>query len=123
MNYTPTFGWYFISPNDRAPGWSGVEPFYQFMTSNEGEGPFARDVTVEQLEPGDVIQLGDFTGRYYHSLLVTGFTNGMPLVAAHTNDAFNRPLSSYSYDAGRYLHILGVRYEEGKTPVCPNYMY
>ena len=123
MNYTPTFGWYFISPNDRAPGWSGVEPFYQFMTTNEGEGPFARDVIIEQLELGDVIQLGDSTGRYYHSLLVPGFTNGTPLVAAHTNDAFNRPLSSYSYYTARYLHILGVRYQEGETPVCPNYMY
>ncbi|MGN1098482.1 MAG: amidase domain-containing protein, partial [Clostridia bacterium] len=36
MNYTPTFGWYYISPDDRAPAWTGVEFFYNFFTSNEG---------------------------------------------------------------------------------------
>ena len=25
MNYTPTFGWYYISINDRSPSWTGVE--------------------------------------------------------------------------------------------------
>ena len=28
MNYTPTFGWYFISSDDRAPAWTGVDELY-----------------------------------------------------------------------------------------------
>ena len=24
MNYTPTFGWYYISADDRSPSWTGV---------------------------------------------------------------------------------------------------
>ena len=31
MNYTPTFGWYFISLDDRSPSWTGVEFFYNFI--------------------------------------------------------------------------------------------
>ena len=123
MNYTPTFGWYFISPNDRAPAWSSVPALHQFLTANQQEGPFAEETSIDLLELGDVIQLGDNTGRFYHSLLVTGFSAGTPLVSAHTNDAYNRPLSSYSYYTARYLHLLGVRYQEGSEPICPDYMY
>jgi len=123
MNYTPTFGWYFITPSDRSPSWSGVPYFYQFMTTNQEIGPFAEDAAPEAIELGDVIQLGDGTGRFYHSLLVTGFSRDSFLVAAHTNDAFNRPLSSYSYRQIRFLHLLGVRYPEGNEQPCPSYLY
>lgn len=41
MNFTPTFGWYYIDINNRAPAWTGVEYLYNFLTDNEGEGPFA----------------------------------------------------------------------------------
>ena len=122
MNYTPTFGWYFNSANDRAPAWSGVAELYRFLTGNQSEGPFAEKVDAAVLEPGDVIQLGDGTGRFYHSLLVTGFARGTPLISTHTFDALDRPLSSYDYQAARYLHIQGVRYPAGSTPVCPDYM-
>ena len=32
MNYTETFGWYYISSENRAPAWTGVEFFYDFVT-------------------------------------------------------------------------------------------
>ena len=28
MNYTPTFGWFYRSANDRTPSWTGVEFLY-----------------------------------------------------------------------------------------------
>ena len=31
MNFTPTFGWYFISSEDRSPSWTGVEFLYNFL--------------------------------------------------------------------------------------------
>ena len=65
---------------------------------------------AELLRPGDVIQLSDEAGQFYHTLLVTGFEGGTPLVAAHSNDALDRPLSSYDYAGARYLHLLGVRF-------------
>ena len=117
MNYTPDFGWYYRSVNDRAPAWTGVSFFWQFMTeaprfvSAGGDtGPFGVEVTdVGEVEAGDVVQLADSTGEFYHTLLVSGKRDGELLMAAHSIDAFDRPLSEYRYASLRYLHILGVR--------------
>ena len=70
MNYTPTFGWYYISLDDRSPSWSGVEYFYNFMIENTGVGPYGRVASSDELELGDVIQLGREADGYYHTLLV-----------------------------------------------------
>ena len=119
MNYTPTFGWYYISPTDRAAAWTGVEYFYNFMTTNEGVGPYAVETTAGGLDIGDVIQLAR-TGvgeareencTFYHSLLVTGADESGYLVAAHSADALDRPLATYSYNSARFLHIVGIRME------------
>jgi len=109
MNYTPTFGWYYVSVNDRAPAWTGVEYFYNFMTGNDGVGPFAVETVPGGLQVGDVIQLGDETGDFYHTLIITGFSADGYLVSAHSDDARNRPLNTYTYAAARFLHIEGVR--------------
>ena len=53
MNFTPTFGWYFVSSSDRSPSWTGVEFFYDFMVNNEGVGPFMREVSRPEVEIGD----------------------------------------------------------------------
>lgn len=109
MNYMPTYGWYYRSPSDRAAAWSGVEYFYNFFTSNMGLGPFATEVEREEAELGDVIQLADESGDYYHTLIITGFDGDEILVSAHSNDALDRPLQTYMYASARFLHILGVR--------------
>lgn len=109
MNFTPTFGWYYKSVNDRTPSWTGVEYLYNFLTANDGAGPFAEEVSLDKLEIGDVVQLGKATGDFYHSPVVVGFRRGQILIAAHSYDAYNRPLSSYSYEKVRGIHILGVR--------------
>ena len=118
MNYTPTFGWYFISLDDRSPSWTGVDYFYDFMTSNAGVGPFAEETTPERAEIGDVIQLGREADGYYHTLIIVGFDGDDPLVAAQTDNALDRPLSAYTYDYSRFLKILGVRIEIANMPDC-----
>ncbi len=109
MNYTPTFGWFYRSANDRTPSWTGVEFLYNFLVNNEGAGPFAKEVPLNELEVGDIVQLGRATGDFYHSPVVVGVRRGNIYVAAHSYDAFNRPLSSYRYEQARGIHILGVR--------------
>lgn len=109
MNYTPVYGWYYINANERTASWTGVEYLYNFLTTNDGDGPFAEVVPLNQLEVGDVVQLGRANGDFYHSPVVVSVTDGRILIAAHSYDAFNRPLSSYRYEAVRGLHILGVR--------------
>lgn len=118
MNELPVFGWYFHSPADRSPSWSGVEFLYDFLVDNMGIGPAAVEVGANEALPGDVIQLADEAGDYYHTMLLTGIRGGRLYAAAHTNDAYDRPLSSYSYAKARFLHITGVCYE-GAVPVCP----
>lgn len=113
MNYTETFGWYYISPEDRAPAWAGVDEFFDFITgvpefvrANGGVGPRGFDVTRgEDIEIGDVIQLRNMQGEFYHSLIISGFTDNDILVCAHSDDALDRPISTYNYAALRVIHI------------------
>ena len=111
MNFTPTFGWFYRSANDRTPSWTGVEYLYNFLVNNEGVGPYAKEVPLEELEIGDIVQLGRATGDFYHSPVVVGFSRGRILVAAHSYDAFDKPLDSYFFERVRGIHILGVRKE------------
>lgn len=118
MNFTQDFGWYYISTTDRAPAWSSVEYFYDFITGapnfrtrNGGIGPYGIEVDSTGVLEGDVVQLADETGDFYHTLLITGFSEGQTLVSAHTNDALDKPLASYNYTSLRYIHIEAVRME------------
>ena len=118
MNFTIDFGWYYITSADRAPAWSSVEYFYDFMTGapafstrNGGIGPYGIEVDSTGAIEGDVVQLADETGDFYHTLIISGFSGGQTLVCAHTNDALDKPLSSYNFASLRYIHIEGVRIE------------
>ncbi len=109
MNFTPVFGWFYRTANDRTASWTGVEFFYRFLLANEGAGPFAEEVGLRELEIGDAVQFGRETGDFYHTCLVSGFRSGLPLLAAHSADAFDKPLLRYSFERVRFLHIRGVR--------------
>ena len=118
MNYTPTFGWYYVSLEDRSPSWTGVQFFYNFMVDNKGVGPFGKETSLDEVEIGDVIQLGNNQDGFYHTLLIVGFEGEDPLVAAQTDDAYARPLSTYSYDFNRFIKILGVRVDVDLEEDC-----
>ena len=118
MNDTPTFGWYYRDMGDRSPSWTGVEYLWQFLTTNPEVGPFGHEVASTQMQLGDVVQLGNRDGVFYHSLLLTGYSSDGLLLTAHTNDARNRPLSSYSYAHARFLHVDGVRFTAPSTEEC-----
>lgn len=108
MNLTPVTGWFYRSAMDRTASWTGVEYLWRFLTANRGAGPYGRACMQNELEPGDLIQLGDGTGHFYHCLLVLR-PGPDPLVAAHDYDALDRPLSDYAYRAVRFLHVEGAR--------------
>ena len=115
-NFTPDFGWYYRTPEDRAPAFTGVGYFWQFMTGdpvfraeNGGLGPFGREVTRREIQLADAVQLGDSEGDFYHTLLVTGIDGEELLLSSHSNDVYNRPLSAYHYGVVRFLHLDGAR--------------
>ena len=108
MNYRQDYGWYYISPDNRAPAWSGVEYLYRFLTSNESVGPIGKDVELSEIEFGDVIFLSNGQ-RLYHTLVVTSFDiDGEILICAHTNDSYMRRLDSYRYYQIYPVHIEKV---------------
>ena len=109
MNYTPILGWYYNSINSRAPAWTGVAEFYNFLISNEGVGPYGAQTSLSNLDVGDFIQLGDESG-FYHSLFVSGFDGKIPLICSHSYDRYNAPLTDFYYERIRFIKILGVKY-------------
>lgn len=109
MNYTPVFGWYYKGSNDRTPSWSGVEYLYNFLTTNKAAGPYAEQTDRNSVEVGDIVQLGNVENHFYHSPVIVDITPEDIFIAAHTYDAYMRPLSSYLYSTARFLHIVGVR--------------
>lgn len=113
MNYTPDFGWYYISPDDRSAAWTGVQYLYNFLTTNEGNGPYGSELPLALAQIGDVIQLSFDGINYGHTLIITRIilfpTPRNILIASHSNDSLDRPLDTYDYQAARLIHISGVR--------------
>ena len=116
MNYTADFGWYYVSADDRAPAWSSVEYFFDFITGapqfaseNGGTGPYGRVVERALAMPGDVIQYANSQGDWYHTVLISEIREDEILVCAQSDDALDRPLSSYNFADLRFLHVDGVR--------------
>ncbi len=112
MNFTPVMGWYYINLNNRSPSWTGVEFLYRFLVNNQDVGPVAVSADISDVRPGDIVQLS-FDGRIFrHSPVVVAVGNPPAprniLIAAHTFDSDNRPLSTYFYQKIRYLHITHV---------------
>jgi hypothetical protein len=104
MNYTKDTGWYYISLNNRAAAWTSAEYFRLFMLKNTSVGPVGEKRNPFELEKGDFISLLS-NGRSFHTLVVVGFDGNMPLIAAHTYNAFMRRLDSYYYDEAVGIHI------------------
>lgn len=113
MNLTPLYGWYYIDANRKSPSWTGVNYLRNFLVGNTTKGPFAVEVGIAALQPGDLIQLS-FAGEshYQHSLPITRID--LPVspdniyVSTHSPKKRNAKLSSYTWKQIRFLHIKGV---------------
>ena len=115
MNYSQENGWYYISSNDRAPAWTGVNFLRGFLLTNQGVGPYAEEAPLSELRRGDIIQLVNGSGRFYHTVFVSAVLGpAVPeniFVCAHSVDSRNRSLSTYDYADAVGFHILGARKE------------
>jgi len=108
MNYKPVTGWYYINAMRRTASWTGVEYLYNFLVNNSGPGPYGREAERAEVLPGDIVQLGDSAGNFYHSPVIMSVGTDI-LVAAHSNDVLYYPLSGYAYSRLRFIKIEGVR--------------
>ena len=114
MNYTPVYGWYYISSFNRTASWTGVNYLYEFLVNNRGAGPFAEEVDASDAEPGDIAQVSFYDSKHFnHSPVIVEVPNppaiGCILVAAHTFDTDYYRLMDFEPAYVRFLHIKGVR--------------
>lgn len=123
MNFEPIYGWFYLSSNRRAPAWTGVEFFYNFITTNQGVGPFGKEVDIGEAQIGDVIQLQNDKDQFYHTLIITEITENDILICANSVDSLDRALSTYSYKSLRAIHIDGVRYDTRYIIDCFDSLY
>lgn len=109
MNYDRVKGWFYINSYNRSPSWTSVIALQNFLINNKGIGVFGHFESLDKLEVGDLIQLRQNSTHFNHTLIITEIKNGKIFVCAHSNDALNKPLSSYFYNEARGLRIDGVR--------------
>lgn len=110
MNYAYPMGWFYRSESDRSPSWTSVASLQKFLLRDEsGVGPFGRICKFDELEIGDLIQLRQNITHFNHTLIVTEIVGREVYVCAHSNDALDRRLSSYSFLAMMPIKIEGVR--------------
>jgi len=106
MNYTAPTGWYYINSSKRTASWTSAAFLGKFLISNNGAGPLGSLVAKSEIEVGDIIQLSFQNNVFTHSLFVVSAYPEIT-IATHTNDAYDRPISSYTYEKIRYIHIAG----------------
>lgn len=114
MNYTPIYGWFYLSSYNRTASWTGVNYLYDFLVNNKGVGPFAKVVDVTDAEPGDVAQLSFSSSNHFdHSPVIVKIPENKAkdgiLVAAHSFDTDYYRLMDFEPAYIRFLHIEGVR--------------
>ena len=113
MNYNQN-GWFYKNGNSKSPSWSGVEFLYNFLVNNKGSGPYGRETSMEKIELGDLAQLSFDGIKFGHSLIIVNIKNPLSLdnilIAAHTYDSYNKPISAYNFQKIRFVHIEKVRF-------------
>ncbi|MDR1540185.1 MAG: amidase domain-containing protein [Clostridiales bacterium] len=113
MNHVKDIGWYYYDINNRAPAWTSVQFLFEFLTANKGAGPFGSVCGIDQIQPGDIVQLILDKKIYQHTPVIVSLkkplTLASVLVAAHSIDSDMRPLSTYDIHGIRFIHIEGYR--------------
>ena len=110
MNYDYIKGWFYKSMEKRSPSWTSVGYLQKYLLRKEkSEGPFAESVALNEIQLGDIIQLRQNPTHFNHTVIVTKIINETFYVCAHSNDALDRPLSSFGALAMLPMRIMGIR--------------
>lgn len=102
------------SKKGRSTSWSGVTYFYDYALANDGFGLCAQvDANIYSAEAGDIMQVGDGTGDYVHTIVSLGEItdkdgNVIDInTVSNTTDRKNYPLSAYNCIYVRLIKIYG----------------
>ena len=108
MNYDKYYGWFYINKDNRAPSWTSVKYFQRFLLTHNFPGFVAKVVPIDQLDVGDIIQIRQNPTEFNHTVIITRITSREIYVCAHSNDALDKPLSSYQYIELKGIHIISI---------------
>jgi hypothetical protein len=112
MNHERDNGWYYYGPNAHSPSWTGVTFLHRFLTRKGGAGPIGHEVPMSEAEIGDLTQFAEDEGRFSHTQIIVsaGYPRSLEkiLIAAHTVDSLDRPLSTYKFKKIRFIRIDGI---------------
>lgn len=108
MNY---HDWYYSSLNNRSPSWTGVNELYNYLITNQNcNFPQAKNVNVDAVDCGDLVQFSQTQSTYHHSAIITKIGDEKDLskiyITCHTIDALNKPLSNFNPAKIRFLKII-----------------
>ena len=83
------------------------------MINNKNVGPYGKEVNQKEIKLGDIAQLSFSGQKFEHTLMIVNIENRFSLagikIASHTYDSYNKPISEYSFQKVRFIHIKGVR--------------
>lgn len=108
MNYDKYYGWFYFNKDNRAPSWTSVKYLSRFLLSESKPGFVVKVMPVNDLEVGDIIQIRQNPNEFNHTVIVTKITPHEIYVCSHSNDALDKPLSSYNYLELKGIHIVGI---------------
>ncbi|MCT8975456.1 amidase domain-containing protein [Clostridium sp. CX1] len=117
MNFTSRSPWWYRSNSNNnvkddtwSISWAVAHSLYWTLKINEQsglQGPKGREVSsIGELELGDLMFFEDNNGKIFHSAIVTGFSNKVPLISHHSFEALNIP---YTRTWGaKKIHFLKI---------------
>ena len=110
-------GWYYNTPNDKSPSWTGVEYLYDYLVKEKDCGIIAVEIEPGIIEAGDIVQLS-FNGKtFQHTPFIVSVKRDSDdsvsfdrvKICAHSFDSQNRPLDTYQWKKIRFIRILGYK--------------
>lgn len=112
MDSTGSYRWYYYSCWNSSSSWRGVNELYNYLVNNWWTDPVGENSSIYGVSEGDLAQLNlTSSPGYEHSPVIVAaywprYTYNI-LVATHTADHDNYPLSSWGTVGKRYIHIQG----------------
>lgn len=116
--YSTTSYWYNIMyyyPGAWAPSWDesssfiNIDDFYTYIWSHESitvTNTSSLTTLQNTAQIGDIVHLKNSNGNYYHTIIITAGTSGNLQYCGHTNNRYNRDVSTLSSESGfRIIHM------------------
>ena len=111
--------WYGNTPNSafvasgRAPAWTGVSQFLDYVQNNTGFGMVAfADAPFYSGQPGDIIHMG-YNGNWRHTVIITDIIKDADggtedyLIASNTANLLDFPVSAFHYQEQMLIKVFG----------------